>query len=1161
MGEDNHHTETGEAQDQDYSHGSDTLPPLYRRRFLKGAAASPLAAAGLPAAADEAAAQQTSDEDWPQFQFDTGNTGLNPNGTGPTTGVGTLWNPFSTGGHVTSPVVMNGVIYVGSGDGNVYAVDAADGSQQWSFGTGGTVWAPAVDAGTVYVGSRGGHVHALDASDGTEQWRWAFPKGGASAAPTVANGVVYAPGADDRFFALDASDGSERWRVFTDECLGGQVQTPAVVDGVVYITEDCGKTWALTASDGSVQWKFDDGSGRGQASPPTVVDGTVYFGTVEADSPEGNEMIAVDAATGTEQWRFTFTPEGDVKSSPAAANGTVFFGSDNGNVYALNASDGTKVWEFATGGKVSSSPAVVNGVVYVGSNDGNLYLFDASTGDAIDCFEAGDALSSSPAVANGNVYVGSRDSNLYGLQEGEGGGCPQANEAPTAAFDFTPDDPVVGEEISFDASGSSDPDGSISTFEWDFDGDETFEETGEQVSHIYSEAGDFSATLRVTDDDGAEDTITKTVSVDKLDLGLDDTVRLVQTVEDSEIIGGRDSVPDPDHVGGRQSIVGFGLNGDENKANKLFDNGNLSDIKFALFFNDSQSPDETFKLKEDKIPDIIDRGIVDETALGGGAGDLHDLFVNRHFPTIEMKEELEKITLTVPKTDQLPESSRMLFKSEDYSFSTTPELNLAFIPIRDSEGGTNYGTDGNGGPKSYEPSTEDILKYLDKAYPVTKVNAYLHNPSDPVLGTSDEEEYPFDLKEARDELEIALQNLFPLSSDNPFLNGKLLTVKNGEIIEHPENVLIDSIDEWVAIVPGGTNEHYFEFHQRGEGTAGVHLGEESVPGDFQPQTTSAVLEKAASPYDPTTQFNYGVGEIGAHEIGHHFMDDPYSGSFADLSGEKPNGEDDPDHAHDNLISTKLDLEKGQDSKLEVRRQTDSIMDSGDNEPLWPDEHAYQQLIESQFNPHPRETAENETQNIIFSASVKISDVLNTAEIVDTTVRVGKTIASAVDTAGDIVVNIKDAAEDTLEQTSINNQVTADFFSATATIEGIGLGTIPFPQETYRVEFEVDGNTAVIIPIVKSLFDAVSAIPDNGLKHVPDQRRRALNEKLEEIKEKMKAKEFQDAKQKLKNDFRTMIEKWLKDEYEAAANEFTKQEMLNLVDDMIARLETLIQESS
>lgn len=87
------------------------------------------------------------------------------------------------------------------------------------------------------------------------------------------------------------------------------------------------------------------------------------------------------------------------------------------------------------------------------------------------------------------------------------------NEAPTASFSFNPSDPVVDETISFDASGSNDPDGSIVSYEWDWTNDGTFEESGQTVSHSYSSSSNFNAVLKVTDDDGATDTVSNVVEV------------------------------------------------------------------------------------------------------------------------------------------------------------------------------------------------------------------------------------------------------------------------------------------------------------------------------------------------------------------------------------------------------------------------------------------------------------------------------------------------------------------------------------------------------------------------------------------------------------------------------------------------------------------------
>jgi len=86
-----------------------------------------------------------------------------------------------------------------------------------------------------------------------------------------------------------------------------------------------------------------------------------------------------------------------------------------------------------------------------------------------------------------------------------------SNTPPTASFTYAPSNPEVEETVNFDASSSDDSDGTITSYEWDFGDGVT--STGETASHSYSSSGDYTVSLTVTDDDGATDTISKTVSV------------------------------------------------------------------------------------------------------------------------------------------------------------------------------------------------------------------------------------------------------------------------------------------------------------------------------------------------------------------------------------------------------------------------------------------------------------------------------------------------------------------------------------------------------------------------------------------------------------------------------------------------------------------------
>jgi len=85
------------------------------------------------------------------------------------------------------------------------------------------------------------------------------------------------------------------------------------------------------------------------------------------------------------------------------------------------------------------------------------------------------------------------------------------NSAPTASFTTSVTTPEPGESVSVDAAGSSDSDGSIESYAWEFGDGSTA--SGQTATHSYSSAGDYTVTLTVTDDAGATDSASTTVSV------------------------------------------------------------------------------------------------------------------------------------------------------------------------------------------------------------------------------------------------------------------------------------------------------------------------------------------------------------------------------------------------------------------------------------------------------------------------------------------------------------------------------------------------------------------------------------------------------------------------------------------------------------------------
>jgi outer membrane protein assembly factor BamB len=144
----------------------------------------------------------------------------------------------------------------------------------------------------------------------------------------------------------------------------------------------------------------------------------VYFGS------ENGAVFALNASNGRTVW--TYKASGAVKGGLALSQGKLYFGDYSGRVYAVQASNGHKVWTTGTSGSLFglrsgqfySTPAVAYGRVYIGNTDGRMYSFSADKGKLAWTKGTGSYVYASPAVAQVNggkpaVYFGSYDGTFY----------------------------------------------------------------------------------------------------------------------------------------------------------------------------------------------------------------------------------------------------------------------------------------------------------------------------------------------------------------------------------------------------------------------------------------------------------------------------------------------------------------------------------------------------------------------------------------------------------------------------------------------------------------------------------------------------------------------------------------------------------------------------
>ena len=243
---------------------------------------------------------------------------------------------------VSGATVAGGVVYIGSADKRLYAVEAETGREKWHFDTGGIVRStPAVADGLVFIGSYDHHVYAVDATTGALRWKFDTLQAVVSS-PLVAGGTVYIGSRSSDLLALEAATGKVRWKHFY---WSSWVESSARLHkGILYVgSSDYQQLLAIDAMSGKRIWNTNvDGSAW---STPAVTDKHVYIGVVGV-SPYFIEhhggFLAVDRTTGNIVWRFPMTAipgsvDYGVASSPAVDQGMVFFGGLDGTFYAFRA--------------------------------------------------------------------------------------------------------------------------------------------------------------------------------------------------------------------------------------------------------------------------------------------------------------------------------------------------------------------------------------------------------------------------------------------------------------------------------------------------------------------------------------------------------------------------------------------------------------------------------------------------------------------------------------------------------------------------------------------------------------------------------------------------------------------------------------------------------
>ena len=404
---------------------------------------------------------------WPTFRRDERNSGWSP--------IVAEYHRdkpwfFATGKGVFSTPVIDegGVIYVGSADHNFYALNP-DGTERWRFATGEIIDSAAAlprlnllsSQPSILVPSGDGYLYHLATAEGlndTERLLWQFD---ARVAPRASynnwfegniqlgyDGTIYAGNTNFNYYAINP-DGSLKWTYET----GSNNWSIAGLgpDGTIYWASNDTFIRAV-APDGSERWTRRT-LGFIAASAAIGSDGTVYIGSFDS------LLYALDPLTGETQW--TFKTNDHIYASvalgqdEAGETNAIYLASTDGLLYALNPA-GELLWRYDTGDTIRSSPVVGQGsdgeIVYFGAGNGQLYALNAADGTRRWSFDTTPAdaeskdrndLNGSPALGVTGIYVAGEHGQVWYVPYDY---CLNANDSRCST---TPGDDLPDEVVDF----------------------------------------------------------------------------------------------------------------------------------------------------------------------------------------------------------------------------------------------------------------------------------------------------------------------------------------------------------------------------------------------------------------------------------------------------------------------------------------------------------------------------------------------------------------------------------------------------------------------------------------------------------------------------------------------------------------------------------------
>lgn len=297
-----------------------------------------------------------------------------------------IWSYMTENSVKNNVVVANGCVYAQDCEGYVYCLSAENGGVIWKtqvqLGTGLSASSGiTLDGDVLYTGCAAA-VTALRADTGKVVWENIRNKGEGSAAEfVVAGDKLLVSSHWNALVALDKATGKELW-ANEDEDVRFRSSTPVVVDDTTILVADDDAVMQIDAATGEIRSKTNiEDTALSSSAQPVASDGIAYIATADsgilAFSLSDNRVLWQTAVGEAMVFTAPYTNKGSqtVESTPILENGQLWFGASDGNIYCLNAADGSIVQTYSAGAPVFGKLVLTEDSVYGADFAGRVFRF------------------------------------------------------------------------------------------------------------------------------------------------------------------------------------------------------------------------------------------------------------------------------------------------------------------------------------------------------------------------------------------------------------------------------------------------------------------------------------------------------------------------------------------------------------------------------------------------------------------------------------------------------------------------------------------------------------------------------------------------------------------------------------------------------------------